>query len=644
MSLDERDQAVMDVASQQQSSSSAFVASEYGSCRYCRTEFDSIDEDRRHLCPGRVDTDFEGVTPEVAEPTVHEQTWKFAFDTGGLHSYGQIASNFDQVLGKRNLTFEFDDETWHVISKPFAIEDDRIGVDADDFDDDEGYIGPDDDKPAFTHAWEGGIAATDESYDKYREFQVAIRADDEIFEKKASIQFRPSFSKMEFFESGDVIKSVPRDLPEGVRVEVNASNIPVDAVLKLVQRVAGLLDVSSAYFRADNIKWSTATQLAEYVRIRRVYGKKLVAKRGPLERLANLMANVEGSKGSFTWDNQEIEGKYQAIKSNAEGWADMLPKQQFAKRGKYYHPRFARADETEDDALSSPKFEMQYNSKLQEGSVTWDDRHELQTELQETLLNVLHWAGIRVGADALDEVFRADAYYDADAMPAENVRIIEDPTPDLQATEETLASQQLRYGEGTMTTTRKRIIDRLVEAGPERYDDLAEAVDAHVSTIYRTIQDFDHVLNSENGRVDFLDGVVRERIESLVGGLRKLGSRAQQQASDLVDIRDAVEYEDSSFGKWLQAHGAQLAKAVDRTVEIDLSSVERGWMTIRKLLRAGFIAAAGGRLGGAAFLNATVRWVDRDGVEQVDAVDDIVRRNRLEDMLTWRERRDVAQL
>lgn len=616
----------------------------FASCRHCRTEFDGIHEDRQHLCPGRVHTEFEDVTPEVVSPAPHEQTWKFAFDTGGLQSYGQIVSNFDRVLGQRDLSLEIGGETWHVITKPFAIADDRLGVDEDDFDDDEGYVGPNDDKPAFTHAWDGHIAARGEAYDTYREMQVALRADDETFEKKVSIQFRPSFPKMEFDETGEVIKSVPRDLPEGVRVEVNTSNVPVGAQLELIQGVARHLDVSAAYFREENIHWSTMTQLAEYVRLRRVYGKKIVAKRGPLERIANLSANVEGSKGRFVWDNEDIEGSYQAVASNPAGWSDMLPDHQYGKRAKYYHPQFARADETDDDVMSSPKFEVQYNSKLTQGSVSWEDRDAVVRELDETLLNVMHWAGIRVGADAVGEVVRSDAYFDADAMPAGDVRIVEDPTPELQATEETLATQQLQYGDGTLTETRQRIIERLVEAGPERYDDLAEAVDAHVSTVYRTIQDFEHVLNSENGRVDFLDRVVRERIELLVGGLRQLGARAQQEASDLVDIRDALEYEDSAFGRWVQAHGARLADVGRDTIEIDLSTVERGWMTIRKLLRAGFIAAVGGKLGGSAFLNAQVRWTDEDGLEQVNDVDDIVRRRRLEDMLTWAERADVAAL
>lgn len=616
----------------------------FASCRHCRTEFDGIHEDSQHLCPGRVHTEFEDVTPEVTAPTTHEQTWKFAFDTGGLQAYGQIVSNFDQVLGKRDLSLEFEGDTWHVVTKPFAIEDDRIDVDADDFDNEEGYIGPDNDKPAFTHAWDGGIAARDESYDTYREMQVALRADDDVFEKKVSIQFRPSFPKMEFFESGEVIKSVPRDLPEGVRVEVNSSNVPVGVQLKLIQRVTNLLDVSSAYFRTDNLVWSTLTQLARYVRLRRLYGKKLVAKRGPLERIANLSSNIEGSKGKFSWDNQDIEGSYQAVESNPTGWSDMLPGQEYGKRAKYYHPKFARADEVDDDALSSPKFEVQYNSKLTDGSVSWEDRNTVKTELDETLLNVMHWAGIRVGADAAGEVFRPDAYFDADSMSAEDVRVIEDPTPELKATEETLATQQLQYGDGTLTEKRKRIIDRLIQAGPERYDDLAEAVDAHVSTVYRTIQDFENVLDSQNGRVDFLDGVVRERIESLVGGLRQLGARGQQSASDLVDIREALEYKDSAFGRWIQAHGVRLAEVDRDAVEIDFSSLERGWHTIRKLLRAGYIAAVGGKLGGSTFLNAQVRWVDEDGVEHTNDVDHFVQRRRLEDLLTWEERDDVAAL
>ncbi|MFW5905644.1 MAG: hypothetical protein ACOCUO_02230, partial [archaeon] len=330
----------------------------HAQCRYCQTSFETPAEDSRHLCYGRVDTQFEDVTPAVPMPNVHEFTTRFAFRNDGMSPYWAFVKQFDISKDKKEAfrgdvdTVEIGGEEWEVMTKQKVEEDDRF---------DEEKTGRDAVK--VTRYWDGGIRAEGQDYDTFFEYQVALRAASKHHERKVTMQIKPSFPNMLFHDTGDPIKKVPSDLPEGVRVEVYSSNVHVDEILPIIQGFADAVDINPDYFDSDRIAWGTIGQLGIYNRLYRAFGRMLIKEGGPIERIAHLSANVTGSAGEFKWDNEDVEGKYQAVVGNAVGWEQMLPGHQFGKRFKYYHPEHPRSVESDDDPMSSPKVEVQFSAK-----------------------------------------------------------------------------------------------------------------------------------------------------------------------------------------------------------------------------------------------------------------------------------------
>lgn len=87
----------------------------FACCRHCRTELDSLHEDKEHLCYGRASQQFVEVdAPDLPAPATHEMTWKFTFEdvdeyhgeTGRMYGYKAVAAQFDQALHNRVNRFD----------------------------------------------------------------------------------------------------------------------------------------------------------------------------------------------------------------------------------------------------------------------------------------------------------------------------------------------------------------------------------------------------------------------------------------------------------------------------------------------------------------------------------------------------------
>lgn len=593
-------------------------------CIYCQQEFDNRTDLDRHVCQGKLEANLVGVgAPAFIEPAVHESEWKLTFETGSMAAYGQVRNGFDAALNNRVNSFDVDGETWKIITSETVENDERLDEDA-----------TGNDAPAVVRNWKGGIRAEDEEeYDKYAEYSIPVRSDeDEVGERKITFQFKPSLPNPIHHESGEPIKSLPTGLPKGVRVELNSANVHPDEYLPVLQGLADALGIYSKYYREEKLVQGRGSQLALYVRANRNALKPLVKDDGVFERLARLMNSKADASGKLSWDNTGVEGKRQAVEDIHSTWNKILPGQTLGKRLKHYHREHPTVQAT-DSPTSSPKVEVQFSPKLNENYITWEDRHESINDLEEALLNALHWADVRIAGDddALKAVYRDDDPYFDITTSQRDITITEDPTHELLGAEQDLAEAQFR--DANLTEKRQDILEYVLTGGRQHYKDLADQADASVRTVYRTLETLGGLLDSDDGMVDFVDRAVRERIEQYFATVHELAEHTVSDVYDIVEVQEAAEFKDNVFGQWMQAHGAEvLGEANDRGWEIDLGSIKRGYFDVKRILRAGLVAAKAIHKA-SEYYRSYVTYVDSNGEQQSLAVEEMVNGHSLADAL-----------
>ncbi len=118
-------------------------------------------------------------------------------------------------------------------------------------------------------------------------------------------------------------------------------------------------------------------------------------------------------------------------------------------------------------------------------------------QIDETLLNALHWEDIPLAPDG-NGVYVADDHFDAVARE-EAVELYEDPTPRLEAKTDHLLMTTLR----DMGETARDVTETIATDGGATVDDLADQLGKHPATIYRAINEIADWLE---GKLDLFAG------------------------------------------------------------------------------------------------------------------------------------------
>lgn len=537
--------------------------------------------------------DTEGPIPCV-EPRVHAFGAHLLFSqpdvsenghSGSLSPYDAIVSQYEPTIAEDIGSFAFDGKLWEINSEK-------------------------------TRYWSGGIAAPGRPYATFNEYQIAVRAQDGLGERKTTLQFRPSIPEARTAD-GERIGSMPEDLPYGLRVQANSSNLHPDEVIPLIRRLAEEMGISGHYFADDCVhEYSSAYQMEMYLRLDRNAGEEHVAGRGGvLDQLALFGSNSRG-KGEYKWDNQKVIGHRNAVTLDESTWKKLTEKPNgIGKLVKYYHPEFARSESTssDDDPLSDPKIELQWSKDYSDlSSVPWDDDDafdvdSLLRELDESLVNVLAWAGLPTRADP--RVYTSDHYFDA-TESERDLDLVENRMPSVQEGEEKQAVAH--FARGDATEGERSVLAALTDGGDgANVERLAELSDTSRSTVYRAADKFDDLVQIANAKMSFEDGLIREKFRDLLntfedvtdwvgGGVRKL-------SSDETTMLD----QDSALARWARRHGVSITESPDGML-VDLGGRPLTRLELMKLLRAGVDAARGsGKLAYRRFISAEFAWTER---------------------------------
>jgi len=570
-------------------------------CRFCRERFDSLAGERSHSCDGRRHLDhLEDLGDELIAPQLHEVGAQWLFDRHGLDPYFAVVSNFDACLQEDGAdgvgTFEAAGDTWRL-----NHQEDKVKY------------------------WEGKIATREgDSGDAYYEYNIGVVADDAVGRKRINFQFRPALPNAEHVDSGGQIGSLPPDLPEGIRVQVDGANVDLEDYIDVLRELMRAMDVNPEYFCEDELhEWSRCYNQAPYVRLDRGLSERHVVPRdGLLDRLSSHAAQQRG-KGRYEWDNEEIIGHRNTVAMDAQNLQAFIPDQTVGKLLKSYHMK--NPEESLETATAHPKLEVQYSTEFSFGdfeSVPWRDpdgfdAYDLQEELVEWLLNSLDWAGVSLTPD--EDIYVADEYFAVEGLnEAIDVTLHPDPMPVLEEHKRDLAEHHIVGSD--LTETQKKVLKVAVDGGQQHHEEVAEAAGASSSTVYRLAEKLGDILRLENGLLQVADDVVRERCRDLLQVIERSADWVSRSIGQIRREADDVDLtEDSPLAKWMRTYGVSIDRGGygRETWTVDIQVGRYRLDEIRRVLRAGYHAArATGAVVSDYFLEATFLWTDQDGSAQ----------------------------
>ncbi|MFA9517570.1 hypothetical protein ACERIT_10195 [Halopenitus sp. H-Gu1] len=281
-------------------------------------------------------------------------------------------------------------------------------------------------------------------------------------------------------------------------------------------------------------------------------------------RLMLLLADEKGTRWEYKADNTDVIGYRHAIELEPSAVEQIVPDHATGVRLKSYHPKHARREETGDDPLSSPKFGCAFHRKIDGDTREWRDRDELQRQLEELLVNVLRWADVPTDPDPTAYV--ADDHFEVTGSDQE-IAGLSDPTPQLEAQQESVLMSVL----GELTPTARDATEVLAtDGGRMHYEELAEKTDSSVSTIYRVLERFGEIVESDRGMVKFTSQKIRQEIVGMVDRLEELKESTAERVAELANV-DLRSRADSALEKWMARYGATLVDVDgdERTLRFD---------------------------------------------------------------------------
>jgi hypothetical protein len=380
-------------------------------------------------------------------------------------------------------------------------------------------------------------------------------------ERKLSVNFSPRWDGLET-PDGD-----PVDTPwqfmdrQGVDAFTQGSNILLDAYPGLVARFVAEIgdEIDHNWNQPFNPFGGQIVEVERYLRLHREMNKKLVGKTGVFQRLMMCLAEQPGTQAELSIDNEDVVGKYRAIQLYSEDVAEVFQRHTAAwgRQIKSYLPRHPEAHD-EEDPLYHPKVAALFRNSLSPGSVDWEQRDELLSELDESVLNVLSWSDVPTdvggGTGVGTTVFVADDHFESKAR-FNPLTIYPDPTPELEAKQESILMWALQQVNETKSD--RDIVEALADGGGRMHrEDLADATGWSMSTLYRALQRLEGAIESRNGHFRFSSRQLYEEIDAIVSRLEEHWTTAKSQAERLLDV-EIRSKSNSSFERFLAKYGAE---------------------------------------------------------------------------------------
>ena len=413
----------------------------------------------------------------LLDPAPHEVGANLIYTREGLTPYFALDAVVKAADGSTSSTFDLNGERW----------------------------------TATIYSTESGFAPRDDPefrIENVREYNLHVTPiDDSVGARKAHFNLSPRWPDMETTDG----KAVSTPDIEGVNATAQGSNIPIDVYPDLLRAAADALDINSTYFARLN-PISNIFAFERYVRVDRAKAKRVIGPDSPMRGIFRYIDGNAKFRELREDDRNGVEGYHHRIRLDSAGAAALVSGHSLGKRIKHYHPEHPRSDPS--DPLYHPKVGVSLQTSMNtDGSVAWSDRDDLREELDETLLNVLSWAGLPTRPNG--ETYIEDGYWTPTDSPR-SLSLIDDPFGDMQQQQR----ERVRAipGDPDITESDREALDILTDGGQERpVGELASEIDVSRRTVYRIVERLDGLLTLDDGAVGFVSEFLAE---STRGALR----------------------------------------------------------------------------------------------------------------------------
>ena len=345
--------------------------------------------------------------------------------------------------------------------------------------------------------------------DTLYEYRISCTGEDE---RKLPILIQPRLD----WDDSNRPQSIPDDVgpATNVRVETATYLAPEEIESLIPQLLCALANHANApwkqnFFTGQPHDYSSITQYERYYRIERETSQSLVSADGIFHRLFELLADSEGSKVVHAADDSHVVGYNHQIRLDRSAATELLDGPQRGKQFKYYHPKRVRTHDIEDP-LYHPKigclFKKSWNNN---DSVQWDNHDELSFELEENLINLLHWDAIPIRCGS---PFVSDWHFTA-APSDRDIIVVNDPTPRLSSEQSAVLVSAL----SELTDRDRDILEAVANASDTgiHVRDIEAEANLSNSTVYRGLDTLDDLLQNRNGIVQFTSRKIRKHVHDV---------------------------------------------------------------------------------------------------------------------------------
>jgi hypothetical protein len=407
-----------------------------------------------------------------------------------------------------------------------------------------------------------------------KEFELHLtKPADDVGALSAHYNISPRWPDLKNTDGGDV--KAPDIL--GVNIETQGSNLPIDAYPDLLRAAMDALDVNSDYF-AEIHPYSSIFAFERYARIARSESGCVFGTNSPMQRVFRYVDGRAKYRELREDDRNGVEGYHHRVVLDSASVGSLIPGHGYGKRIKHYHPKHPRSDPS--DPLYHPKLGVSLKTNANtSGSVSWADRADLTSELDETLMNLMSWAGLPTRPDG--ETFVEDAYFVPTDSPR-SLRLVEDPTEGMKQ-EQYVAARRALLGDPDdpdddgANATERDALKALADGGQRDVSALAEAISRSRSTTYRVLDALGDSVQNQNGSVAFGSDYLAEQFAALLSD------------ASLKIQRDGETSDSSAWAAFLTEFGPSISDLPGDTIELRFGTVDPE-TDVKAVLRKGLTA------------------------------------------------------
>lgn len=491
-------------------------------------------------------------TTELIETAPHEFIANYNYDDG-LDLYFACDSIVKDSGGSDRVRFEREGEQWSV--RLYYQESNIV------------------------HPGETTPTGTPFQLDEIREFRLAVEAvesDDKSGQRSFNVHIRPRWRDMRVENKYGSESPMTHPLREGVNLKIQGSNIEFLDYMPILSESLESLGITSQYL--DNPHDSSNVQQAErYVRVHEDQSGPIHARDGPLARCAHLLENDREGRRSVEQtdvaeDGEKVPGYRHQVGLDEERVQEIFPNHRLPKRVKHYRARQSHNLDS-NNPLRHPKVGAIYYGSL------WRDKREtygvsdtelrqLNEELEEMLLSVLHDAGIDVTSAA---PFVSDDYFEAECRERQR-QVVDLPVEEIKNDQESVVIRHLSTG---LSPVEWESLNLLVTDGGEvSPSDIAQEGGFHEDSVYRALDRIDELVEREYGKVALVSDYVAELVHTAITDAKQRVSEAVEAGAKAIDaVERGLDRETSAWVAFASQYCENVRKT-DEGVKLELGTIK----------------------------------------------------------------------